>query len=65
MHLKLCITNILDLRIKKKIKYKIVRIGNINVGTRGFQMDPPPPPKGFPDLKFEAFKQSKWNFQYL
>ena len=23
------------------------------------------PPIGFSDLKFEAFKQSKWNFQYL
>ena len=22
-------------------------------------------PIGFLDLKFEAFKQSKWNFQYL
>ena len=22
-------------------------------------------PIGFSDLKFEAFKQSKWNFQYL
>ena len=23
------------------------------------------PSIGFSDLKFEAFKQSKWNFQYL
>ena len=28
----------------------------------GGQMDPP---IGFSDLKFEALKQSKWNFQYL
>ena len=28
----------------------------------GGQMDPP---IIFSDLKFEAFKQSKWNFQYL
>ena len=31
MHLKLCITNILDLRIKQKIKYKIVRMGKFSV----------------------------------
>ena len=29
---------------------------------KGSQMDHP---IGFSDLKFEAFKQSKWNFQYL
>ena len=23
------------------------------------------PPIGFTDLNFEAFKQTKWNFQYL
>ena len=28
----------------------------------GGQMDPP---IGFSDQKFEAFKQSKWNFQHL
>ena len=31
MDVKLCITNILDLRIKKKNKYKIVRIGKFSV----------------------------------
>ena len=25
----------------------------------------PPPTIGFSNQKFEAFKQSKWNFQYL
>ena len=29
--------------------------------VQGGQMDP----LGFSDLKFEAFKQSKWNFHYL
>ena len=33
MHVKLCITNILDLRIKK-IKYKIVRIGKFQFGFK-------------------------------
>ena len=31
-------------------------------GGRGGEMDPP---ISFSDLKFEAFNQSKWNFQYL
>ena len=32
------------------------------MGGGGSQIDIP---IGFPDLKFETFKQSKWNFQYL
>ena len=32
------------------------------INVQGGQMDPP---IGFSDLKFKAFKQSNWNFQYL
>ena len=51
-----CLEVVLGFSEKKMIKIRLTL-----ERPEGGQMDPPP--IGFSDLKFEAFKQSKWNFQ--
>ena len=52
-----------SLQILRKVFFGYLWLGSYNPQTsRGGQMDLP---IGFSNPKFEAFKQAKWNFQYL